>query len=71
MKIISSGIEVLSGVTSTGFEVVQEGVLRILNGGRADEVAASSGGAVVVSKGGILYVCEIGSGGSATIMSSG
>ena len=71
MKIISSGIEVLSGVTSTGFEVVQEGVLRILNGGRADDVAASSGGAVVVSNGGILYVCEIGSGGTVTIMKGG
>ena len=71
MKIISSGIEVLSGVTSTGFEVIQEGILRILTNGRADEVAASSGGAVVVSSGGILYICQVGNGGTATVTRSG
>ena len=68
MNVISSGVLIISGVSSAGFEVVQSGVLRILANGRADEVTAASGGAAVVSAGGILYMCMVSGGGTATVM---
>ena len=72
MNEISSGIVAISsGVTSTGLLVIQEGVLQILNGGRAEETGVFNGGKIVVSQGGILYTCTVSAGGTATVLSNG
>ena len=41
------------------------------DGGRVDEIEAADGGAVVVSKGGILYICSVQNGGDASILNGG
>ena len=71
MSVISSGIlSISSGVTSTGLEVIQTGIIQVLNGGWAETVSAADGGAVVVSNGGILYLCTI-AGGTVTVLNGG
>jgi len=71
MSVISSGtVNVSSGVTSTGLEVVQTGMLHVKNGGWAENISAADGGSVVVSKGGILYICTL-TGGTATVLNGG
>ena len=71
MSVISSGIlSISSGVTSTGLEVIQTGIIQVLNGGWAETVSAADGGAVVVSNGGILYLCTI-AGGIVTVLNGG
>ena len=71
LSVISSGIvNISSGVTSTGLEVTQTGIVRVLNGGWAETISAADGGTVVVSKGGILYLCTL-TGGTATVLNGG
>ena len=68
MSIVSSGIvTVAAGVTSNNLEVIQEGKLRILTEGKAQEITLADGGEAIVSSGGILYVCTVSSGGTATV----
>ncbi len=72
MEIISSGImAVPSGVSSTGLYVIQEGVLEVQNGGWVQDVGLAEGGRAVVSKGGILYIGIVSSGGTATVLNGG
>ncbi len=68
---ILGNVAVSSGVTSTGLLVLQDGVLRVSNGGWAKEIGLADGGKVFVSSGGILYVCTVSSGGTATILAGG
>ena len=71
MSVISSGtVNIMSGVTSTGLEVIQTGIIQVLNGGWAETVSAADGGSVVVSNGGILYQCVL-TGGTATVLNGG
>ena len=71
MSVISSGsLSISSGVTSTGLEVIETGIIRVLNGGWAETVSAADGGSVVVSNGGILYLCTV-AGGTATVLNGG
>jgi autotransporter passenger strand-loop-strand repeat protein len=72
MEIVSSGIIAVSaGVSSTGLYVIQEGVLQVLDEGKAQDIGLAEGGRAVVSGGGTLYVCAVSSGGTATVMKSG
>ena len=71
MEIISSGIVYVSGTTSTELCVIQEGALHILNDGMAKTVVLADGGKAVVSRGGILYLCTVSGGGTATVLNSG
>ena len=69
MDIISSGIVTVSpGVSSSGLFIIQEGILEIRNDGLAQEIALADGGKAIVSGGGILYVCSVSSGGTATVL---
>ncbi len=46
---ILGNVAVSSGVTSTGLLVLQDGVLRVSNGGWAKEIVLADGGEVFVS----------------------
>ncbi len=72
MEIVSSGIvSVTSGAFSSGLYFIQEGVLQVLNDGRAQEIGLAEGGQAFVSSGGILDVCTVSSGGTLHISSGG
>ena len=72
MDIISSNtVKVSSGVTSTGLLFVQDGILRVLNEGMAQEIGLADNGKAVVSNGGTLYVCTVSAGGTATVLRGG
>ena len=72
MSVISSGtVSISSGVTSTGLEVIQTGIIQVLNGGWAETISAADGGSLIVSSGGILYICTVSSGGTATVRKGG
>ena len=72
MEIVSSGIvAVPSGVSSTGLYLIQEGVLQVLDGGWAQDIGLAEGGQAFVSGGGILYICTVSSGGTATVLKGG
>ena len=72
MEIISSGIvDVSADVSSTGLYVIQQGILQVLSRGRAEDIGLAEGGKVYVSGGGILYVCSVSSGGTATVLNEG
>ena len=72
MEIVSSGIvAVPSGVSSTGLYLIQEGILQVLDGGWAQDIGLAEGGQTFVSGGGILYLCTVSSGGTATVMMGG
>ena len=72
MSVISSGtVTVPNNVISSGLDVIQEGVLDILSGGTAIDIAASEGGAVVVFSEGVLTDCAVSAGGTATVLESG
>ena len=72
METVSSGIiAVPAGVSSTGLYFIQESILQVLDGGWAQEIGLAEGGQAVVSGGGILYVCTVSSGGTATVLKSG
>ena len=72
MDIVSSGIVTVSpGVSSSGLIFIQEGILEIRNDGLAQDIALADGGKAIVSGGGILYVCTVSSGGTATVLNGG
>jgi len=72
MSIVSSGIvTIAAGVTSNNLEIIQEGILQILDEGQAQEITLTDGGQATVFSGGILYICTVSSGGTATVLNSG
>ena len=72
MSVISSGtVSISSGVTSTGLEVIQTGIIQVLKDGWAETISAADGGSLIVSSGGILYICTVSSGGTATVRKGG
>ncbi|MBR4254850.1 MAG: AIDA repeat-containing protein [Lentisphaeria bacterium] len=70
-EIITDTVEVSSGSTMTGLLVLQDGTLKVLNGGRAQNVGLADGGKAFVSSGGGLSVCTVSAGGTLEILSSG
>ena len=72
MSIVSSGIVTIAdGVTSTNLEVIKEGKLLVLDEGQAQDVTLADGGEAIVSSSGILYICTVLSGGTATVHDCG